>query len=411
MQASTDLKQRPTITTYSDRFNSFTTVEGLSEFQSTIFDQVSSFTNPRPWVSARPASHSYRKIAVMNGARTHKDIGTYILRPYVSSITSYGRWNPGLPVYSTTMVMDHDVTGVEARAYTNLLDRIRGTHANLAVDFAERRQTVKLLKDTASLRGLVKKFTTEIVKSRGYKKIRKGPTQGQRRLDYVNGKWLEYRYGWMPLLSSIYSVVEQSRKRVSKPVIVRARAASAKQSTQRSGSATFDDPVFSTTTTGGYRVQYTGVFDVPSQPSVQDWTSLNPLSVAWELVPFSFVVDWFVGVGQCLENWENWFLYRNYFRVGCISRSTKEARVMFYSGADLNPQGYYYAPFEDAWFPKDQSTQRTVNGAAACTLTRYTRDVLYSLPTPGGPQVKNGLNPKRMLDSAALLSQMVRKFR
>jgi hypothetical protein len=28
---------------------------------------------------------------------------------------------------------------------------------------------------------------------------------------------------------------------------------------------------------------------------------VNPLSVAWEAVPFSFVVDWFSNVGQCLS--------------------------------------------------------------------------------------------------------------
>jgi hypothetical protein len=411
MHASTDIKQKPTTTNYSDRFGSFTTNEGLAEFQSTVFDQVSSFTNPKPWISARPASHSYRKMAVMNGARIHKDIGTYLFQPYVFSSQSYGRWDNGSVVYSTTGVLPYDHSSVEAKAYEKLLDAIRGSHANLAVDFAERRQTVKLIKDTASLRGLVKKFTTEIVKSRGYRKIRKGPTQGQRRLDYINGKWLEYRYGWLPLLSSIYSVVEQSRKRVFKPVIVRARAGSSKKDIFSTATGTFDNPSFRTEVAGGYRVQYTGVFDVPSQPSIQDWTSLNPLSVAWELVPFSFVVDWFVGVGQCLENWENWFLYRNYFVVGCISRSTRESRLMIYSGADINPQGYYYAPAEDRWVARDQSTLRTVFGWAGGTLTKYSREVIYSLPNPGGPQMKNGLNPKRLLDSAALLSQMVRKFR
>lgn len=33
---------------------------------------------------------------------------------------------------------------------------------------------------------------------------------------------------------------------------------------------------------------------------------INPLSVAWELVPFSFVVDWFSNVGQVLGAWTDW---------------------------------------------------------------------------------------------------------
>jgi hypothetical protein len=28
---------------------------------------------------------------------------------------------------------------------------------------------------------------------------------------------------------------------------------------------------------------------------------VNPLSIAWEVIPFSFVVDWFIPVGQVLE--------------------------------------------------------------------------------------------------------------
>ncbi len=32
----------------------------------------------------------------------------------------------------------------------------------------------------------------------------------------------------------------------------------------------------------------------------------NPAIVVWELIPFSFVVDWFVTVGQFLENGSAW---------------------------------------------------------------------------------------------------------
>jgi hypothetical protein len=27
---------------------------------------------------------------------------------------------------------------------------------------------------------------------------------------------------------------------------------------------------------------------------------LNPLTIAWEVLPFSFVVDWFVNIGDCI---------------------------------------------------------------------------------------------------------------
>ena len=57
-----------------------------------------------------------------------------------------------------------------------------------------------------------------------------------------------------------------------------------------------------------------GTFNSGSIVPVSDWKGLttaflDPLSTAWDLVPYSFVADWFVNVGNCLQ--QDGQLYRN----------------------------------------------------------------------------------------------------
>jgi hypothetical protein len=43
------------------------------------------------------------------------------------------------------------------------------------------------------------------------------------------------------------------------------------------------------------------VLDNPSLAYLNTFGLINPLSIAWELVPWSFAIDWFVPVGKTLE--------------------------------------------------------------------------------------------------------------
>lgn len=43
-------------------------------------------------------------------------------------------------------------------------------------------------------------------------------------------------------------------------------------------------------------------------PNLYKWNAMglvNPASIVWELIPFSFIVDWFANVGQCLAAWND----------------------------------------------------------------------------------------------------------
>lgn len=113
--------------------------------------------------------------------------------------------------------------------------------------------------------------------------------------------WLEYHFGWEPLVQDIGSAV----KRLSEPPpkhIIRGKG---------QGDSISDVHTYLTSPVGvGHRKitsHYTVLYQAlaectsPLLASANDLGFVNPLSVAWELVPFSFVVDWFANVGQVLN--------------------------------------------------------------------------------------------------------------
>lgn len=348
---------------------------------------------------ARSATYLYKAYGFPENRRRWTE---YRRTPYPSD---KGWPNP----YSTGGSGGGNWSMTDGRALEKLLEQVRGTHANLSVDFAEGRQTLAMLAKAVKVKQYVFEFARDIVKSRKYRKIRPGPTQGQRRLDYVNGKWLEYRYGWMPLVSSLYDLTDALRKeRVSGPVVLKARSgrkAQLKYKDARAGNLGTVNTLL--TIDQSQRSEYCGRFQLQPGYSFADFTSLNPALVAWELLPFSFIADWFLGIGQCLENWENYFLYRNAYQGGYLTRTTKEDRVVY---------TYEYASRAYTYFPDGSISNSGYflwNDTQTSTIfQRYKqRYPLASLPTPNGPRVKANLQPKQFMDIAALVSQYVKKFR
>lgn len=107
--------------------------------------------------------------------------------------------------------------------------------------------------------------------------------------------YLEGIFGWVPLMSDIYRAMEvlSSAHRIS-PSRAKAqdtRAYGVANSTLRAGVITDARAVV------GVRLS----LDNPNVVLLNNLGLLNPASVAWDAVPYSFVINWFVPVGTYLN--------------------------------------------------------------------------------------------------------------
>lgn len=261
-------------------------------------------------------------------------------------------------------------------ALSKLNEKTRG-NLDLSVALAEAGATVRMFN--------VIKTGTEFLKARNWRQIAKNVANAR----------LEYAYGWKPLASDIYNALDQSIS------IALNRIEHFEVSTYKTivdGPSTFDFDNYGAITktarrTGKHICKLSIALDT-SGNDIDKWTSLNPISIAWELLPYSFVVDWFIDVGSYLRNLETSLLYANKFvsgyRTECTFFDAKwDCAVTRSSG----------------WYPV---YTYSVFASAAYKYRKQTRTILHSYPAPKLPSFEVDLGSGRLLNAAALLMQLIK---
>jgi hypothetical protein len=110
--------------------------------------------------------------------------------------------------------------------------------------------------------------------------------------DEISKAWLELQYGWKPLLGDVHSSMQALSSRLNTRYDTRVRhfVQRLEQKTLPDGSVLFRH----------HFIKLTG--SISSTPSLTHSLNLtDPFNVAWELVPYSFVVDWFIPIGDFLS--------------------------------------------------------------------------------------------------------------
>lgn len=219
-------------------------------------------------------------------------------------------------------------------------------------------------------------------------------------------EWLQLKYGWQPLLSSVYGAANELLEHAE--VLSHARG-SATISETRKGIQTrvFDVSGVGDTTchpvniVSSTKLKNACLIDVTVGPpssltAASRWTSLNPLSIAWELTPYSFVVDWFFDVGSYLRDAETAYLYNSRFRGGF-----KSELFLYDTTGEVN---------------FDHSNERIFSAAVVKVKAKstekarmFSRTLLTSYPCPHLPRVETDLSWNRLITAAALVAQKVDK--
>lgn len=188
-----------------------------------------------------------------------------------------------------------------------LREKIAGTDFNAGVFLGEGREALSLITSSAwriggALRALrrfdfvsAERFLVEgTVRSGAAAKAR----SKARWTDNLSSNWLQLQYGWLPLLKDVHDGAGFIAHHLSAPLqqVVRVSVSDRTPGTWTSTSPSFyrlDRPEF---------VNQVWIKATIREKSVVALSGLmDPLSIAWELMPYSFVVDWFIPIGNYLQ--------------------------------------------------------------------------------------------------------------
>lgn len=216
--------------------------------------------------------------------------------------------------------------------------KIKDQNINLAQTVAEYRQVGNLLFDVA--RDVVSTFhkLRSGRKMHEFLRVLKHPeTRNGRR---TARRWLEYQYGWLPLLSDIHGGCEALAKEIQGGKMIMLSLSDRQKATLP---ITYVLGGGSTKSTIKRRVTCRYVIRDKSLKTLSEIGITNPLLLGWELMPWSFVIDWLLPVGDylsaldALAGVEDLVVQRNY-RLTFHSSQT-----LTYSGG-----GQYFLPYPEA---------------------------------------------------------------
>lgn len=259
--------------------------------------------------------------------------------------------------------------------------------AGIGEDLATFRQTLKLIGNPLStlvsgikkvhsdksLRPFLEKSAKDIYSGKVFASPLRSIYQGTA-FDKAAKKYLEYVYGWKPLMQDIHDTMKFLSDTSVKPLLLHGTGTS-KRTDQLSPRSVYDISHSTLNTVEERNVRSKVSCSIwaqvdPEQAGLRTLNQLgllNPAALAWELVPWSFVVDWVLPIGSVLNALAAPVGLR--FVDGSMS-----CRVS--ANALIKTESYY---LEENGFTVD----RKDSGLAKILYEGYRRDALATWPDVG----------------------------
>jgi len=284
---------------------------------------------------------------------------------------------------------------IDNQLRVGLLSKIQGQKVHLGNFYAQRHQMIDEIASTA--RRLAKAFKAVKRGNFGgaYKALDCLPSDKLNPYKSAASNWLALQYGWLPLLSDLYGITQELDdnmvKRLQKPPIQMAvkklRLHDADLYLHPGTQLDHQNAKANREYIFDYRGRINYIVNAESAHLLSEIGLTNPLAVAWEVLPYSFVVDWFIPVG----NWVNTLDAT----LGCT----------FLSGTLASELHSVFLWSNNSTFVTGGFRYQYTGCKGFGQYFDYRRVVLSGFPVVYLPQPKDPFSKGHVLNALALLSQ------
>lgn len=284
----------------------------------------------------------------------------------------------------------------EINLINKIFEKIKGSSFNAAVTLGESREVLGMIGETATKlaksirrlkRGDISGSMSALLEGTSRKPIavpRKSVKDIS--IDTMSSYWLQLQYGWLPLLKDVKAGAEFIAHHVSVPLKTTYISSIYSRVQSTNPAQNYWDP--SVLLVDIHRRRIRAV--ISEQPSsMQKLGLLDPSIVAWELLPYSFVIDWFLPIGNWLEA-----RAASSALTGTFYRCDQKSRDRYYLDNGFNPNTGIIYPF---YGRNPESHSMTSN--------RYLETTLR-VPLPVFKPLSKALSVQHCLNSIALLANL-----
>lgn len=232
-------------------------------------------------------------------------IARTVLSPYCPTVVTLGSYEREVYTgYDVGQLVDMSPFTSLNPSWTSIENKVRSKlrsdYANFAQALAEYRQTADLFSSATRdfvriSRGLLRRDPSVLLPRSKWSKA-------------TSGQWLKYQYGVLPLMSDVHGAVNTLYARTQLPIYQTGRVSSSEYESKQK---TMDVRLFNRLAGTALlrseskcesRIKYRVMFSNEPASTLSRLGLSNPAVLAWELIPFSFVVDWFFNIGDCLQS-------------------------------------------------------------------------------------------------------------
>lgn len=307
---------------------------------------IDGFRSPSPWNMVFAEGDT-----VPVGSWSYKHLGT-------TDVLRHGCLH-GLPATPITSSLAPD--WLKRQAELACINKVRDTKVELGATFAERVQTAGMFEEAC---GRIRD---------GFRKFRKGrrrPLSLVKTGTQMANDWLAWTFGWKPIVKDIYKAVkalndrdnaDQYRTWIKTRVTIPHTETTVREAYRGGGIVMVNKEVIESKV----QVVFYYMIDPSQDPyrKLDEWGVLNPASVAWEVLPASFIADWALPVGDYISALTATVGYT--FRAGARTEFVTMSSSDSYSG-----------------IPDYVLQSSSISASANWVSKRMVRSVYHDFPSP-----------------------------